>query len=90
MRRASNDTKVIVPAAHEGRVERLWVSRTATVWGHFDPETGEVKVCPEPDQGCDDLLDRATLETLVCRGQVHVVDQERVPQNSQAAAIFRY
>ncbi len=87
---ASNDTKVIVPAAHEGRVERLWVSRTANVWGRFDPETGEVQVCPTPDLGCDDLLDRATLETLVCRGQVYVVDQKRVPQNSQAAAIFRY
>jgi len=88
--RASNDTKTIVPAAHEGRVERLWVSRTANAWGRFDPDTGEVRLCARPEAGCDDLLDLATIETLVGSGRVYVVEQKHVPQNSQAAAIFRY
>jgi ribose 5-phosphate isomerase len=81
----------IVPAAQQGRIESLFVDRTAHRWGTFDAATGSVTVrsSPTSERGDDDLLDYAAAETLLHRGSVYAVAADAVPV-PPAAAILRY
>jgi Bacterial archaeo-eukaryotic release factor family 3 len=92
--RVSNDLAGILPAAHEGRVDSLFVARGVRVWGSYDVENRKMK--PQSDQsasprnGSEDLLDLAAVQTYMNGGKVFVVDPQEVPDSKQAAAIFRY
>lgn len=86
----SNDIRVILPAAHQGRVDGLFVSLKAQLWGSFDPETEAVELHETHQSADDDLLDQAAIETLLRRGLVYAVDPTEVPSGTSAAAVFRY
>lgn len=59
--RASHLLEEIVPAAHQGRVEALFVAVDPERWGRFDPATGEVELHEQPLDGDCDLLDAASV-----------------------------
>jgi hypothetical protein len=92
--RSSDKLAEILTAAHEGRVDTLWVARGVRVWGTYDAEKRKMK--PQSDQsatprnGNEDLLDLAAVQTYMTGGRVFVVDPQEVPDRQQAAAIFRY
>jgi hypothetical protein len=92
--RVSTNLAEILPAAHEGRVDTLFVSRGVRVWGSYDAEQRRMK--PQSDQsarpgnGNEDLLDLAAVQAYMNGGRVYVVDPQEVPDGRQAAAIFRY
>lgn len=88
--RASNDLAEIVPAAHHGRVDRLFVALGVQRWGRFDPEAGRVEQHEAPQPGDQDLLDLAAIHTILGRGTVYAVDAGRLPDRAPHAAIFRY
>ena len=77
-------------AAHHGRVESLFVSLGARVWGSFDEEGDEVEVHAERQPGDEDLLDRAALETILNAGTVYAVKPEQMPAEGVIAAVLRY
>lgn len=87
---ACNDLEKVVPAAHQGRVETLFVALGVQLWGSFDLDTHTV--CLQQDARADnqDLLDLAAVQTLLNRGTVYAVDPEKVPGGGTVAAIFRY
>ena len=87
---ASRDIREIVPAAHSGRVDSLFVVLGAQVWGVFNEERENVRIHEEPQPGDEDLLDLAAFLTLNNSGSVFPVAPEDVPDSSLAAAIFRY
>jgi hypothetical protein len=92
--RSSSNLAEILPAAHEGRVDTLFVARGVRVWGSYDVENRKMK--PQSDQsarptnGNEDLLDLAAVQTYMNGGKIFVVDPQEVPDSKQAAAIYRY
>jgi hypothetical protein len=91
--RSSTDLAEVLPAAHEGRVDSLFVARGIRVWGSYDGEARKIKRQPDqemPRNGNEDLLDLAAVQTYINGGKVFVVDPQEVPGEKSLAAIFRY
>lgn len=91
--RSTTDLNEILPAAHDGRVEALFVARGVRVWGSWDGEKRKIHFQlgqDGPRNGNEDLLDLAAVQTYLNGGKVFVVDQQDVPEGKSLAAVFRY
>ena len=88
--RTSREIAEIVPAAAQGRVEKLVVALGVQVWGNFLPDRGTVELHDEPAAGSEDLLDRAAIETLLNGGKVYTAEPDALPDNAPIIALFRY
>lgn len=91
--RASSRYEDILPAAHDGRVDTLFVARGVRLWGSYDVQKREVRL--QEDQarqrnGGEDLLDLAAAQTFLNGGKVFAVPQQEVPNGQAMAAVFRY
>lgn len=91
--RASNSYQDILPAAHDGRVDTLFVARGVRLWGTYDPKSREIRL--QEDQtgqlnGGEDLLDLAAVQAFLNGGKVYAVPQQEVPDGHAMAAVFRY
>lgn len=87
---AQSKLEAVVPAAHYGRVEALFVPEGAHQWGRFDRSNDSVLLRDNPAPGDEDLIDRAAAETLLNRGRVYVVRSQDLPGPGPVAAIQRY
>ena len=87
---ASSDLKHIIPAAHQGRVETLFVTVGIQRWGSLSLDTNVVQLHEEAEPGSEDLLDLAAVQTLLNRGTVYAVEPEKMPDEAALAAVFRY
>ena len=89
--RTSNDLPEVVTAAHDGRIEVLFVAIGVQIWGSFDDESRSVLVHEQQAEAGDlDLLDLCAVRTLLNRGTVYAVAPEIVPDLGPVAAVFRY
>ncbi|MFA7566937.1 MAG: hypothetical protein WCY01_07900 [Alkalispirochaeta sp.] len=88
--RTTTEVTEVVPAAHHGRVEVLFVSLGVQMWGRFDPENGGVELHDTQQPGDEDLLDFAAVQTLTKGGAVFVVSPEKLPDQARVAAVLRY
>lgn len=85
---ATDQPDRVVLAAMEGRVESLFAVRGAECRGRVEPDTRTVAVA---DDGDEELLDRAAVETLTHDGQVFVVPAGEMPsEGALLAAVLRY
>src|SRR5690625_7977106 len=64
----STDIAEIVAASAFSRIETLFVQRGVSIWGRFDPNTGNVEVHDEQQDGDEDLLDLAAVNTYLNGG----------------------
>lgn len=80
----------IIPAAHYGRVDTLFVAKGQQQWGSFDPDNDSLVLGAEAKFGKEDLLDSAAVQTLLNGGTVYTLEPEAMPHGAQLAAIFRY
>lgn len=87
--RASADARQVVAGAYQGRVDVLLVSQGAEVWGMYDPETTEVTLGQDMPRS-EELSDHASLHTILNGGEVHTLTEDRMPEASPMAAVFRY
>jgi hypothetical protein len=87
---ASHDIRTIVPAAHYGRVDTLFVAVGLQRWGAFDPQTNTIDIHGEEEPGDEDLLDLAAVQTLLHGGEVYALEPTEVPDGVPLAAVFRY
>ena len=87
---ASKDIRAIVPAAHYGRVDTLFVAVGLQSWGAFDPQTNTIDIHREEEPGDEDLLDLAAVQTLLHGGKVYAMEPAEVPDGVPLAAVFRY
>jgi hypothetical protein len=87
---ASDELVEVVPAAHHGRVDTLFVTLGHQQWGTFDPATNEVDVHQDPEAVDNDLLDTAAVQTLLNGGTVYAVQREQMPAETYLAALLRY
>ncbi|NSW57554.1 MAG: hypothetical protein HPY44_16210 [Armatimonadetes bacterium] len=88
--RATSVLADILAAAHQGRIMTLFLQDGANQWGVFDPMEQRLDVHDERQAGDDDLLDLAAVWTLISKGTIHILPQERMPAPAPAAAILRY
>jgi len=91
--RATSRYEEILPAAHDGRIDTLFVARGVRLWGRYDAKSREVHL--QEDQtaqrnGSEDLLDLAAVQTFLNSGTVYAVPQQEVPGGQAMAAVFRY
>lgn len=85
---ATDQPDRVVLAAMDGRVESLFAARGAECRGRVEPDMRTVAVAEDGDE---ELLDRAAVETLVHDGQVFVVPAEEMPAEGVVlAAVLRY
>jgi hypothetical protein len=80
----------VIPAAYYGRIAHLFVRKDERLWGTFDEKTNVLRLHVRQEPGDYDLLDKAILQTLMNGGEVHLLEQDRMPAQSKLAAIMRY
>jgi hypothetical protein len=88
--RTTPDPLDIVPAAANGRVDLLLIAPEAQWWGSYESDTERVTVRPHPGEGDQDLLELATLHTLLNGGEVYAMPAEKMPRGEDAVALLRY
>lgn len=88
--KTANYLEAVVPAAHHGRIEVLFVALGVQLWGLFDPAEDKVYVNPKALPGDEDLLDLAAIQTLLHGGTVYAVEIEQMPEDAPVASILRY
>ena len=88
--RTSRDIKEILPAAAQGRVEKLMVASGTQAWGSFSPAGNAVELHGGPADASEDLLDLAAIQTLLNGGTVYTIEPEAVPDGSSIIVLLRY
>ena len=88
--RTSREIAEIVPAAAQGRVEKLVVALGVQVWGSLSPDRGSVELHRGPGAGSEDLLDLAAIQALLNGGMVYTSEPGALPDNAPIIALFRY
>ncbi len=91
--RATNLYEEILPAAHDGRVDTLFVARGVRLWGRYDTKAREIHLQEDQLGQCndnEDLLDLAAVQTFLNGGTVYAVPRQEIPDGQVMAAIFRY
>jgi hypothetical protein len=78
----------VLRAAHDGRIDTLFVRRGAQRWGAYDNVKRKATDRAEPQAGDRDLFDLAATQTMLMGGTVFVVDD--VPGGGELAAVVRY
>lgn len=87
---ASTNLEEIVPAAFFGRVETLFVPIEDDVWGTYDPELNVVELHDERTPQSQALYNQVAIQTMKHGGTVYALHVTEMPENTQAAATFRF
>lgn len=77
-------------AAREGRVGVLLVAENDRIWGHYREDYHRAFPLHHETDGAIDLVEHATMETLLRGGAVHVVAKGELPSGASTAAILRF
>jgi hypothetical protein len=91
--RTSSRYEEILPAAHDGRIDTLFVARGVRLWGSYDARQRQVRLQEDQEaqrKGGEDLLDLAAVQTFLNGGRVFAVPQQEVPDGQAMAAVLRY
>ncbi|MEE4607729.1 MAG: hypothetical protein V2L15_02480 [Desulfobacteraceae bacterium] len=86
----TSDIKEAVLAAHQGRVETLFVAVGVQAWGRYDPQQHRCEIHQAPEAGDADLLDLAAIQSLLRGGTVYAVAPAQVPDQQPLAAVYRF
>ena len=87
---ASNRVKDVITAAHDGRVLTLLISDSLQMTGTFNESTHSVKGRETGTSADEDLINDAAVQTIRHAGEVHVVPNNKMPNGSPLAAIYRF
>ncbi|MBD2677388.1 MULTISPECIES: hypothetical protein [Nostoc] len=88
--KASSQITETIPAACQGRVDKLIVALGQQQWGTFDSDTQTVQVHPDAEPNDEELLDFAATQTILNGGIVYAVESAKMPDDTPLAAVFRY
>ena len=89
--KVTDETRDVVLAASEGRVEALFLEKKRQLWGNVDRNLRAVHIRNEKQQGDEELFDFAAAHTLMHCGRVYSLDRDQMPTDeSPAAALLRY
>jgi len=85
----ANTLQEIVPAARYGRVETLFVAQGRYAWGTC-PDGNQIEIHTEAVPGDEDLLDFASVHTLLNDGTVYALPPDEMPDTTALAAMLRF
>ena len=80
----------VIPATYYSQVSHLFVTKGEHIWGTFDEMSNELAFHDTPDEDGEDLIDNAVVKTLANGGEVFLVEKEKMPAETQIAAVMRY
>lgn len=86
----ADSIETVVPAGYSHRIESLFVAEEPTVWGQYDADGHAVTVGGTADPMTVELMNAASVQTLLGDGTVYVVDAANVPSGTNVAAVLRY
>ncbi|HVT30561.1 MAG TPA: hypothetical protein VHE81_21305, partial [Lacipirellulaceae bacterium] len=86
---ASDRIEEIVPAAHEGKVDTLFVDCKAEIFGRFDPQSKRVDISSNRDPALD-IVDSTITQIIRHSGILYAVQRGELPSAAPMCAIFRY
>ncbi|WP_035991808.1 hypothetical protein [Leptolyngbya sp. KIOST-1] len=87
---ASDRLSELLPAACRGQVDVLFTQANAHCWGQFDFNSGQLQQHDQPQPQDQDLLDLVAVQTFLQGGTVYLLDEEAMPTQTPAAAVYRY
>ena len=88
--RASHTLAEILPAAYQGRIAALFVPLGVRRWGRFDFDRLSLDEHEAEQPADEELLDLATMQTLMHGGRVYGVKPEEIPGGQLLAAVYRF
>jgi len=88
--RTTPDPESIVSAAAHARIALLLVAENAQWWGTYDSAADRVSLHAQAGNGDEDLLDFASLHTLLNGGEVVALPAAQMPHGKDAVALLRY
>jgi hypothetical protein len=80
----------VVPASYNGQIELLFLADGEKQWGIYDFAQNTVKIHSQPEPGDDELYDLAIRQTILNGGSVYIMDQIRIPEGGNMAALLRF
>jgi hypothetical protein len=80
----------IIPAAYYARISHLFVKKDSHIWGNFNEQDNTLSIISEEIENAEDLIDKAVIKTIQNGGEVFILEEDKMPQASELAAIFRY
>lgn len=80
----------VIPAAHYGQVDTLFVENNTRAWGIFDEMSNRLQMDDDMTGDNEDLLNKAVIKTIANGGQVFTLEREEMPADSPVAALMRY
>ena len=80
----------LLPAAYDGRVDRLLLRAQSRQWGKYDPAQRTLSRSEAASGDTEELLNVAATETLLHSGDVYLLAGDRMPEKAAVAAIYRY
>jgi hypothetical protein len=87
---ASEDLTEIVPASVFHRIDTLFIEIGSNQWGRYDADENRIEIHDERENGDEDLIDLAAVNTFINGGTVHALRRENMPVDGKIAATFRY
>lgn len=87
---ASAQLEEILSAAHDGRIDRVFVAADSEIWGTYDPVARRISLEDAPRVDNYGLLDDVARETIGHAGEVFLVPRIGVPSGGPLAATFRW
>lgn len=87
--RVENVITDVVASAMEGSIDSLLITPGPPVWGRIDPATRIVEEGGDPNNGGEDLLERAVADTLISGGNVFSVNPADLNE-TPVAAVLRF
>ena len=87
---AACDLEQVLWAAHDGRVDTLFVQDGAQEWAKVDAEGRSIERSNGLESGTEELHDLTARRSLINGGRVLALEDEAMPCEGPIAAIYRY
>lgn len=88
--KASDKYEEVIPGSIVGRTDTLFLQKNKNVWGKYDATDHTVKLEEEKTTANACLLNKAAIGTIRNSGEVYLLEESKMPDYVNAAAIFRY
>ncbi len=88
--RAGHQLAEVLPAAHQGRIATLFVPLGVRRWGRYIFDSSTLDEHDQEQPGDDELLDLASIQTVLHGGTVYGVRPEEIPDQQVLAAVYRF
>jgi hypothetical protein len=84
------DIDNIITAAYFQRIHTLFAAEDVSIWGTFNSEENKVKIEGEQSFKNEELINFAASHTFINGGQVFIIPKDKIPGDSNMAAILHY